>query len=103
MEILSAPPIAFLIYILLVSLLSGAGRLLAGRSHPNTVKSSVYASGEKALPTGAVPGYSPFFRVALFFAVLHLGVVVLGTGGLYPMAGVYLLGLMLALAALILG
>jgi NADH:ubiquinone oxidoreductase subunit 3 (subunit A) len=103
METLYAPPIAFLIYILLVSLLSGAGRILAGRSRPNVVKSSPYASGEEALPTGAVPGYSPFFRVALFFAVLHLGAVVIGTGGLSPMAGVYLLGLMLALVALILG
>jgi NADH:ubiquinone oxidoreductase subunit 3 (subunit A) len=103
MEILLAPPVAFLIYIVLVGLLSGIGRVLAGQSDPNPAKSSPYASGEKALLTTAVPGYSPFFRVALFFAILHLGVIVLGTGGLSLMALVYLLGLMLALVALILG
>lgn len=103
MEILLAPPVAFLVYIVLVSFLSGMGQVLAGRSHPTTAKSSPYASGEKALITTAVPGYSPFFRVALFFAVLHLGAIVLATGGLSLMAGVYLLGLMLVLAALILG
>jgi NADH:ubiquinone oxidoreductase subunit 3 (subunit A) len=104
MKILSQPPIAFLIYIALVSILSAVGRVLAGPDHPNAVKSSAYASGEKeALSSVTVPGYRPFFRVALFFAILHLGVIVLGSSGLTPMAGVYLLGLMLALIALILG
>ncbi|MBI1278131.1 MAG: hypothetical protein GC179_08390 [Anaerolineaceae bacterium] len=96
------PPFAFLIYLLLVTLLWGLGRLLAGRSNPSVEKSSPYASGEKGLMTSAVPGYSPFFRVALFFAILHLGAVVLGTGGSSPMAGVYLLGLIFALVALVL-
>ena len=41
--------------------------------------------------------------IALFFAVLHLGVLVLGTGDLSGMSGVYLVGLMVALLALILG
>lgn len=103
MRILLTPPIAFLSYILLVSLLSAVGRMLAGQSRPTITKSSPYASGEKAVSTTAVPGYSPFFRVALFFAVLHLGVMVLATGGLSLMAGGYLLGLMLALIALISG
>jgi hypothetical protein len=41
--------------------------------------------------------------VALFFAMLHLGVLVLGSGGITLISGVYLAGLMLALLALILG
>ncbi len=41
--------------------------------------------------------------VALFFAVLHLGVLVLGSGPLTPVMGAYLIGLILALVALILG
>jgi NADH:ubiquinone oxidoreductase subunit 3 (subunit A) len=102
-ETLLTPPVAFLIYILLVSLLSGAGRILSGPSRPATVKSSPYASGEKTSPNTTAPGYSPFFRVALFFAVLHLGAVVVATGGLSLMAGGYLLGLILVLIALILG
>lgn len=103
MEFLFAPPVAFLIYLVLVSVLSGIGRLLAGRSQPTAAKSSPYASGEEAMSTSMIPGYSPFFRVALFFAILHLGAIVLGTGGLSPTAAIYLAGLMLALAALTLG
>jgi hypothetical protein len=41
--------------------------------------------------------------VALFFAVLHLGVLVLGSGNLSGVEAVYLAGLGLALVALILG
>jgi hypothetical protein len=50
-----------------------------------------------------VPGYRPFFIIALFFAVLHLGVLMLGSSGLAPFALLYLVGLLLALLALILG
>jgi NADH:ubiquinone oxidoreductase subunit 3 (subunit A) len=102
-EILFVPPIAFLIYVVLVSVLMGVGRIFAGRSHPNPAKSSAYASGEDLLPSAAAPGYRPFFKVALFFAVLHLGVVVLGSGGVSTGSVLYLVGLMLALIALILG
>jgi hypothetical protein len=41
--------------------------------------------------------------MALFFAVLHLGVLMLGSSGLAPMAGAYLVVLIAALIALILG
>ena len=41
--------------------------------------------------------------IALFFAILHLGVLMLGSGGLTWMAVVYLAGLILALLALVLG
>lgn len=101
--ILFVPPVAFLIYVLLSSGLMAAGRIFAGQSHPNLKKSSTYASGEEALPSAAAPGYRPFFTVALFFAVLHLGVIVLGTGNLSTTSILYLVGLMLALLALILG
>lgn len=102
-EILFAPPVAFLIYLLLVSILSRIGRVLAGTPHPNPTKSSTYASGEKSLPSTATPGYRPFFKVALFFAILHLGVVVLGSGGVSMGSVLYLVGLMIALITLILG
>jgi NADH:ubiquinone oxidoreductase subunit 3 (subunit A) len=100
---LLAPPIAFLIYILLAGILSLVGRGLVGAGRPNAVKSSIYSSGERAPQLPAVPGYRPFFVVALFFAILHLGALMLGSSDLSPMAGLYLGGLMLALLALILG
>lgn len=103
MNTLLIPPIAFLISLLLVVLLSLLGKALAGPSKYSALKSSVYSSGEEAPTRIAAPGYRPFFVVALFFAVLHLGVLVLGTGIDSPVLIIYLCGLILALLALILG
>ena len=97
------PPIAFIIYLLLVGILSGIGRLLAGPARPNPLKSSTYTGGEPPPGATGVPGYRPFFIVTLFFAILHLGVLMLGSSDLSFIAAVYLAGLLLALLALILG
>ena len=51
----------------------------------------------------SAPGYRPFFLSALFFAILHLGVLMIGYGGFTWMTGIYLVGLTLALLALVLG
>lgn len=102
-DILLSPPAAFAIYLVLVGILAGVGRALAGPPHPSPLKASTYASGEAAPSARAAPGYRPFFAVGLFFAVLHLGVLMLATGGLTPVAGVYLAALILTLLAVILG
>lgn len=101
--VMLTPPIAFVIYLAAVAALVGFGRLLAGPPHPNAVKRSLYSSGEAPPDGAALPGYRPFFRTALFFAVLHLGVLVLATGGLTATAGLYLIGLFVALLVLLLG
>lgn len=98
-----APLIAFFIYILVVSAVSGLGRLFSAKGRETEFKSATYASGEASDPLPAAPGYRQFFVIALFFAVLHLGVLVVGSSGLSTAAIPYLLGLMLALVALILG
>jgi NADH:ubiquinone oxidoreductase subunit 3 (subunit A) len=103
MEMLLAPPVAFLAYIALVGFLSGAGRVLAGPSRRSPLKSDVYASGEAPPTRLAAPGYGPFFAVALFFAMLHLGVLVVGSGDLSPASGLYLIGLALVLVTLVVG
>jgi NADH:ubiquinone oxidoreductase subunit 3 (subunit A) len=103
MNILLSPPIAFLAYIPLVLVLVWLGRRLAGPTKENAMKSSIYGSGESSPTQMAAPGYKPFFLVAFFFAILHLGILVLGTGSLTPTMGIYLVGLLLALLALILG
>jgi NADH:ubiquinone oxidoreductase subunit 3 (subunit A) len=97
------PLVAFLINVVLVALLYAGGRLLAGPSHATPAKRSTYSSGEAPPTRMAAPGYRPYFVVALFFAILHLGVLVLGTSIASPIALVYLVGLMVALIALILG
>jgi NADH:ubiquinone oxidoreductase subunit 3 (subunit A) len=103
MSFLLIPPLAFVLYILLVGLLSGFGRLLAGPGRPTPEKSAPYTGGETMSKQIGVPGYRPFFVIALFFAVLHLGVLMIGSSTASPIAILYLGGLMLALLALILG
>ena len=103
MTILLTPFIAFFAYLLLVTLLTGFGRMLAGPSHPNEAKSSTYAGGEESPSAWAAPGYRPFFVVALFFAILHLGVLMLGSAVFSPLSALYLVGLLVTLIALILG
>ncbi|HEX3050187.1 MAG TPA: hypothetical protein VHP83_05985 [Aggregatilineaceae bacterium] len=103
MDFLLIPPVAFIAYVGLVTLLSLFGRMLAGPSEHSAVKASTYSSGEASPVRPAAPGYRPFFVIALFFAILHLGVLMLGSGELSGTAGIYLIGLMLALLALILG
>ena len=103
MGFLLIPPIAFVIYLILVGVLARIGRLLAGPGHANELKSSLYSSGEAYTRTTSAPGYRPFFLIALFFAVLHLSVLVLGSGGFTLITGAYLVGIILALLALILG
>jgi len=103
MEVLLYPPMAFVIYLMLVGILAGVGRALAVPSQVNAAKSGTYASGEAGEVTQAAPGYRQFFVVALFFAVLHLGMLLVGSSGLTWVTGAYLIGLILALVALILG
>jgi NADH:ubiquinone oxidoreductase subunit 3 (subunit A) len=102
MEILGAP-LAFVLYLGLVAGLAGVGRMLAGPSHDSVLKSNTYSSGEAPPTRAAAPGYRPFFVVALFFTIVHLGVLMLGSSQLLPLAAAYLVGLVIALLALILG
>lgn len=101
MQVLLTPPLAFLGYMLLSAVLVWFGRWLAGPARVDSEKSSTYASGEVAPSVTAVPGYQPFFVVALFFAVLHLGVLMLATGVPSAISAVYLIGLLLVLVVLI--
>lgn len=103
MQTILTPPIAFLIYIPLVMLIIWLGKQLAGPEKPSEAKSSTYGSGEKAPTMAAAPGYRPFFLVAFFFAILHLGMLVLGVGELNQYQAIYIIGLSVALLALILG
>ncbi len=103
MTILLTPLVAFILYLGIGALLSGLGRALAEPSENSQLKSSTYASGEAGSRRSAAPGYQPFFIIALFFAILHLGVLMIGSGGINWMTAVYLVGLVLALIALILG
>src|SRR6476646_11559879 len=102
-NIILSPLVAFLIYLILVFIVSGLGKLFSATGRKTEFKTATYASCEESDPLPAPPGYRQFFVVALFFAILHLGVLMIGSSGLSSVASVYLLGLILALIALILG
>lgn len=102
-NILLSPLVAFLIYFVVVFIVSGLGKLFSPQGRKTEFKTATYASGEEHDPLPAAPGYRQFFVIALFFAILHLGVLMIGSSGLSAVAGPYLLGLILALIALILG
>jgi NADH:ubiquinone oxidoreductase subunit 3 (subunit A) len=103
MQSLFSPPIAFAIYALIVGLVLTASRALSAKSGASDAKTSAYGSGEQAQAGAASPGYRPFFMVAFFFAILHLGVLIVGSGGFTLVTGVYILGLIFSLVALALG
>jgi NADH:ubiquinone oxidoreductase subunit 3 (subunit A) len=103
MEVLLIPPIAFVIYLVLAAILSGFGRLLAGHTASSLGKTSTYTGGEQLPATHSLPGYRGFFVIALFFAILHLGVLMVGSSSFAPVAGIYLIALILALLVLIVG
>ncbi len=103
MPSLFSPPIAFGAYLVLSSILLAVAGWMAARGKPSALKATVYGSGEAAIAGAASPGYKPFFLAALFFAIIHLGVLVVGSGGLTAITGVYLIGLIFSLIALALG
>ncbi len=102
-DLILSPVIAFTFYMMLVAVLSLVGWGISARGKVNATKREKYAGGEEHDTEPAAPGYRPFFKVALFFAVLHLGVLMIGTSGFSPFTGVYVGGLILALIALMLG
>lgn len=104
MDIILSLPIAFAIYLLLAGGLSLLGRNMAGVSVADEAKQSAYTGGETLPPSQEVaPGYRPFFLVALFFAVLHLGVLVLASGTASTITALYLGGLIVILLVLTVG
>jgi len=103
MDILLSPPIAFFIYIPLVLLIVLLGRKMAGTEVRSELKDSIYASGEEASKNPAAPGYRPFFLIAFFFAILHLGMLIIGTGSFTLQTVPFILGIVFALVALLLG
>jgi NADH:ubiquinone oxidoreductase subunit 3 (subunit A) len=102
-HLLLSPPVALLLYVGLVSILALIGRWQVGPVKESAAERMTYASGEAPPKYAAVPGYRQFFIITLFFAVLHLGVLVLGSEGQSLTAIIYLAGLFLVLVVLILG
>lgn len=102
-DLLLTPAMAFLIYLGATSLLSRVGHFAAVKRPYDPLQSSTYAGGEHPSKDGALPDYSSSFVIALFFGVVHVGVLMVGSDTGSPLAAIYLIGLSITLAAFILG
>ncbi len=98
------PPIALIVYGLIGTIIFMIGKKVAPpEDKEDDAKRSLYGSGEAGPQEIGIPGYKPFLLIALFFAMLHLGVLVVGTSNLSGSSIVYLSALIIALLALMLG
>lgn len=101
--ILLAPPITFLIYLLLSLGLSAVSKRIAARGTESHGKLKAYACGEDMEENQGQPEYSQFFKFAFFFTIMHVVALVVATdpGGLTITSAVYLGVTVLALFMLL--
>ena len=90
--ILLAPPVAFLLYLLLSVGISAFSRRVAARGMDSAGKEKAYACGEDVEENRGQPDYREFFKFSFFFTIMHVVVLVVATdpAGLTVTSGVYL-------------
>jgi len=106
-NILLAPPIAFIILLVFISLFSFLLSRLSIHVNKNRSESKkAYACGEDFSENMIQPDYSQFFPFAFFFTILHvvalmIATVSLMTIGSLTIAMVYILGAVIGLVILL--
>lgn len=90
--ILLAPPVTFLIYLLLSAGLSALSKRIAARGKQSNLKAKAYACGEDMAENQGQPDYTQFFKFAFFFTIMHVIALVVATdpNGLSVTSAVYL-------------
>jgi NADH-quinone oxidoreductase subunit A len=113
MEILLFPPVAFVISLAFVMLLSALLSPLSAKPArvPGSAKHKAYGCGED-VPVDqakAIPDYQGFFPFAIFFTLLHVAGLMLATWSFNPasagieLVGAYAVSVMVILAILFVG
>ncbi|MEO0225533.1 MAG: hypothetical protein ABIL05_01125 [candidate division WOR-3 bacterium] len=103
-DILIAPPIAFIIFLGIFYLIYGLGSLIAPKFKKTPGKSATYVCGEDIPGTKVQFGYRLFFYVALFFTMMHVAALVVATipSGKVALFGIFYLAMIfLSVVALI--
>lgn len=90
---LLAPPIAFLIFLVLALSISFTGKVVAAKGVDSPGKTKSYACGEDMPENQGQPEYSQFFKFAFFFTLMHVVVLMVATdpSGISVMSGLYLI------------
>jgi NADH:ubiquinone oxidoreductase subunit 3 (subunit A) len=96
-ELLLGPPVVVCVFLALSYGLYRLGGKIGARGQDSPGKHQPYACGEELPPPRAQLTYRAFFRLALFFGILHLATLVLSTlpreTTSHRMAFVYLVGI----------
>jgi len=77
--LLLAPPIAFLVLILVVAFELWSFRAITAKGKETVGKRKPYACGENITQHRAQPDYCQFFSVAFFFTIMHVIVMIIAT------------------------
>jgi len=104
MEILLSPPLAFLVFLALFTLIYFLAGRLAPRLSAVGGKLKSYACGEDIPGSKVQFGYRLFFFIALFFTMMHVAALVVATLPAGPIAyfGLFYLGMIfLSVASLV--
>ena len=96
-QLILAPPIAFIIFLIVVYLIYKGGGVLALRKKVEGKKLDTYACGED-IPSGKVQHAYQFFRIAFFFTILHVAALVIAT---VPSGSAALLGIIYLVIAIV--
>lgn len=101
---LLSPPIAFIIFFLILFFVYSFLQRHAARGLDHPDKHLPYSGGQRLPPTEVRLSYETFFRLGLLFGIAHVAVLVLATlplnWGLHRIGLLYLLGI--SISALVL-
>ena len=100
------PPVAFIIVLLAVILLSRIFSILSFKNKQSEESKESYACGEDFQEHMIQPDYGQFFPFAFFFTILHVIVLVVATIPIenmqtFAMALIYIIGAVLGLVTLL--
>lgn len=76
---LLAPPLVFVIYLLITYLMSKSAVLFSAKGKDSPGKEKAYACGENVKDHRVQPNYSEFFPFAFFFTIMHVVALIIAT------------------------
>jgi NADH-quinone oxidoreductase subunit A len=103
-EVLISPPVAFVLFLAVATLLYLLGKKMAPKLNNVGGKLKTYACGEDIPGTKVQFGYRLFFFIALFFTIMHVATLMIATvpsGKIALFAVLYLAVIFLAILALV--
>lgn len=99
-QLILAPPIAFIIFVIIAYLVYKGGGTLGAKKKVEGSKLDTYACGED-IPSKKGQHAYQFFRIAFFFTILHVAALIIVTAPSGSMALLGIIYLLIAIAAVV--